>query len=165
MPFDQKGYNKQYYERNRRLIREQAKEKHLEYRERENERSRWYHQSHKPELSLYNQKKLLKYRLLVFKRLGNKCERCGIENFKVLQIDHRFNDGAADRKKNKSVSGYCAYKRLLELPDLESNFSLLCANCHAEKTFDVDGYGQGRRKHRRLTTEEIEAIKADVSLL
>lgn len=63
----------------------------------------------------------LKIRLLKIR--GKKCERCGFEKYKILQIHHR------DRNKNNN--------------DL-NNLELICPNCHAEEHY-LDSSWVGKR--------------------
>jgi len=58
--------------------------------------------------------------------LGGKCETCGINDMRVLQVDHVDNNGAAERRE--IGRGYAMMKRVLANP---SAYRCLCANCHA----------------------------------
>lgn len=73
-------------------------------------------------------------RAKAFDILGGKCVECGIEDWRVLQIDHKERilrktriDKSEDTGANlrrKIVSGYVDKDKL----------QLLCANCHQIKT-------------------------------
>lgn len=72
-------------------------------------------------------------RLGALEALGGKCAHCGIDDFRVLQIDHINGNGKEDRKKyGGRVTGM--YRNIIELGSQET-YQTLCANCHAIKTF------------------------------
>lgn len=75
----------------------------------------------------------------IFKRLGGKCCECGYSNAFGLEIDHIVALG-----RTKRINHGVQYYRNI-LADLKS-FQLLCANCHAIKTYD---------DRRRLKKESI----------
>src|SRR5687768_8083485 len=66
---------------------------------------------------------------------GGRCVHCGLDDTRVLQLDHVNNDGKAHRL----AVGKDPTKVLLEaerdhLAGDGSRFQLLCANCHVIKT-------------------------------
>jgi hypothetical protein len=74
---------------------------------------------------------------LVFSHYGGKCSCCGNDNIRVLQLDHKYNNGAEHRKalNNGSNSmGGCRVYRWAKLNEFPSFFQILCANCHHIKT-------------------------------
>ena len=75
-------------------------------------------------------------RLRVLKKFGGKCVRCGISDFRVLQIDHIFGRGGVDRKKWTCIA---FYRWILNTPkaieELEK-YQLLCANCNWIKKYE-----------------------------
>jgi hypothetical protein len=68
--------------------------------------------------------------------LGMKCAKCDISDFRVLQFDHKNNDGAAERGRNKSShkNSYVMFKAIIN--GERTDIQLLCANCHMLKTFE-----------------------------
>lgn len=56
--------------------------------------------------------------------LGGICAGCGCDNHAFLQVDHRKNNGASERK---ILTGQMVYRRVLSTP---SDYQLLCANCN-----------------------------------
>jgi hypothetical protein len=64
--------------------------------------------------------------------LGGKCVRCGITDYRVLQIDHVHNNGKEERKSNSD-------RKLLKIilnkiKNGSVDYQLLCANDHVIKT-------------------------------
>jgi hypothetical protein len=62
--------------------------------------------------------------------LGGICAACGEKDSDVLDIDHVYDDGAAERKANKRKN--IIYQLLAEGVDL-SRYQLLCKNCNWRK--------------------------------
>jgi len=77
----------------------------------------------------------------VLRRFGGKCEKCGFNDRRALQIDHIHGDGAKERKIH-SITGVRFYRKLLKLTDseLNRNYQLLCANCQWIKRFENHEY-------------------------
>jgi hypothetical protein len=71
--------------------------------------------------------------------LGGKCVRCGISDWRILEIDHRNGDGAIERRY---LSQIALYKKVLEDP---THYQLLCRNCNWEKALE-NGELTGRRR-------------------
>ena len=74
-----------------------------------------------------------KLRALAIKKLGEKCERCGFDDDRALEFDHRealFRNTNGIAKADAAVSA----REILDLEDPHSVFALLCANCHRIKT-------------------------------
>lgn len=65
-----------------------------------------------------------KLREQVFELFGYKCSRCGFDDRRALQIDHKNGGGARDRKRFSQTT---FIKYVLRTPDL---FQVLCANCN-----------------------------------
>jgi hypothetical protein len=59
--------------------------------------------------------------------LGTKCSRCGFDDIRALQIDHRFGGGTKERR-NLSYPAY--YLKILRNPE---RYQVLCANCNTIK--------------------------------
>jgi hypothetical protein len=68
----------------------------------------------------------------IFKKLGDKCIKCGFSDRRALQVDHVNGDGTAHRKQ----CGGSTFKYLRSiLRDITGAFQLLCANCHMIKHY------------------------------
>lgn len=67
----------------------------------------------------------------IIRLLGGQCEACGTDDFLVLDIDHRFSDGAEERR---------LYKGLAYLEHIRKNidtgrYAVLCANDNRRKRY------------------------------
>ena len=79
----------------------------------------------------------IKLRKRLIQKLGGKCSRCGIEDWRVLQINHINGGGHKERISKGSKK---TYKEILN-GERDGEFSLLCANCNI-----LYEYEMGRRK-------------------
>lgn len=72
-------------------------------------------------------------RNLIIERLGNKCNKCGFNDIRCLQIDHILGGG----KKEIGQKGwyYKRYLLSLKIDELNIKYQALCANCHAIKSW------------------------------
>ena len=65
--------------------------------------------------------------------LGGKCNRCGITDIRVLQVDHVNGGGNQERKQLRG--SWHLYENILQTLD-NKNYQLLCANCNWIKRYD-----------------------------
>ena len=72
-------------------------------------------------------------RLAVLSLLGNKCVMCGIDDFRVLQIDHIQGGGYKDKKSRTEAYWTTVINSVLKK---ENKYQLLCANCNWIKRFE-----------------------------
>lgn len=73
-----------------------------------------------------------------FTKLGGKCVKCGIDDVRVLQIDH-INGGGT--RESKLRGNLFAYRRVI---NGDSDLQLLCANCNWIKRHERKEYAQLR---------------------
>jgi len=73
-----------------------------------------------------------KRRIRALRKFGGKCILCMMDDFEVLQFDHKNNDGY---KYSESI--------LIQVEKYPERFQILCANCNVKK----EGY---RREFERL---------------
>ena len=122
---------------------------------------REFHESDKKRLGIqrrgWHTVQTEKDRMALLERLGGRCLYCGEYDPLVLQIDHRYGDGASDRLRGK---GKGRYRRLLALSDGELDklaLQVLCANCHLKKT---RLYGEfAPTQERRLTAKQRQRLE------
>ena len=77
-----------------------------------------------------------KWRDLAITALGSRCQRCGIKDKRILEIDHVFGNG---RNELKSLfkNDYVQFRRdVVERSD-SGHYQLLCCNCHRLKTLGL----------------------------
>lgn len=77
-------------------------------------------------------------RAKVFKKLGNKCVKCGFTDKRALQIDHIFGGGY---KENRGHSVSTNLKRVLRYG--KKRYQILCANCNWIKRHERKEFGRG----------------------
>ncbi len=66
---------------------------------------------------------------------GSKCVRCGDDRWQVLEIDHVYGGGSADRIAGLIDNNYS--RHMIEYVRAnQGHFQLLCANCHRIKTWE-----------------------------
>jgi hypothetical protein len=94
-----------------------------------------YQASHREDIALKTNMLNLAYKFEIFRLLGNKCSKCGKENWKVLQIDH-INGGGARHKREID----CNFYKWLKENEYPSGFQTLCCNCNAIKVIENKEY-------------------------
>ena len=62
---------------------------------------------------------------VVIEKMGGKCESCGFDDWRTLQVDHKTGTGGARQHT------YIIYAHILQ--GHTSGYQLLCANCNAIK--------------------------------
>lgn len=90
------------------------------------ESSRKYRKNNKKKVRETHGNYRRRLRMRVIKHLGGKCIECGIDDPRVLDIDH-VDPVLGKREKSK----YYFYRAIL---DNGEGFQVLCANCHRIKT-------------------------------
>lgn len=151
------SYNQKYYRKNREKIRRYQKGWREKNREKVKKYNQYWYQKNLAKRSEYakkwwieNKDKQLKLRVLlrknkkreIFKVLGNKCNNCGISDFRVLQIDHINGGGGKEIRtigRGDCINHY--YKQLiLDKPAFLRKYQLLCANCNWIKRYENKEY-------------------------
>jgi len=102
---------------------------------RDLERKRqWYREQKKwlrPEVKAYMRAYAKTYnknlRQRVLSLIGARCCRCGFDDARALQIDHKYGGGTKERRRF-SYTTY--YLHTLHHPE---NYQVLCANCNTIK--------------------------------
>jgi hypothetical protein len=104
------------------------------------EKARRYYQNNRDKVKASH----LKVRMKAIEVLGGKCARCGIEDFRVLQIDH-VNGGGLRERRNLSPSRF--YKKVIKSAKAgEGKYQVLCANCNMIKKYERQEHPRGRRR-------------------
>jgi hypothetical protein len=85
---------------------------------------------------LYSKEKHQDMRAKAIKALGGMCAKCGMDDYRCLQIDHIHGGGC---KELREVSSYTRYKKIVEDPDAAAKtYQVLCANHNWIKRFEND---------------------------
>lgn len=72
---------------------------------------------------------LRKTRKMALEALGNKCQRCGFDDERALQIDH-VNGGGSQERKFKTFQGSFNNNVIRSFMKGEDKYQILCANCN-----------------------------------
>jgi hypothetical protein len=83
----------------------------------------------------------------VIRRLGGKCARCGIHDFRVLQIDHVKGDGSQERLLFQQTTQRF-FQNVLKYAG--KKYQLLCANCNLAKRIEMNEVARKDLKHRLI---------------
>lgn len=79
-------------------------------------------------------KNRLKTKIEVFSAYGGvMCICCGESDIRFLTIDHKYNDGAEERRLLGSVGGGMAFYRYLKRLGYPDGYQVLCYNCNCGK--------------------------------
>lgn len=76
-------------------------------------------------------------RIKVLRILGGKCRRCGNEDWRVLQINHK-NGGGHEERSSRGMSGAALVRAILNGRKTD-DLDVLCANCNV-----IHEYERGR---------------------
>ena len=69
----------------------------------------------------------------IHEQLGSECIKCGVNDERVLCIDHIFGGGSIERKK----FGGAYYRRVFEkIKNGTDEYQLLCCNCNQIKKIE-----------------------------
>lgn len=72
----------------------------------------------------------------IIKKLGGKCVKCGNDDIRVLDINHKDPE-----VKHRYSNGYTWQRRLKDWEENIDDIEILCANCHRIYTWEQMGYG------------------------
>lgn len=83
-------------------------------------------------------------RLEVINALGGQCARCGIDDKRVLEVDHIHGDGSEQRRRNPAERNRATYwlNLLKAIQAGDIRVQVLCANCHRIKTWEAGDNGE-----------------------
>ena len=88
---------------------------------------------------------LVRIKQRLFDLLGDKCARCGLDDKRVLQVDHI--NGYQGKRESYKRSGTYLYRHIISGRLPKEDYQILCANCNWIKKFEnkeVPGYHQKR---------------------
>lgn len=128
-------------------IKKWQKEWRLANKEKLQLQAKEYYIKNKEKLNIHNRqeskKVVLKLRHDVQQKLGNKCVKCGITDWRILQVDHLKSNGREEFRHLGGTRGI--YKRVLSLSvdEMKSEYQLLCANCNVIKVYEQNEFGRG----------------------
>ena len=84
----------------------------------------------------YQAKRRAEHKKTVLEMFGGGCMECGYSNILALQIDHVVAIRRKSRDTRNSDSGANLWRKVAIGEVSEESVQLLCANCHAIKTYN-----------------------------
>jgi len=130
------AYQKKYRAEHKEAKNAKAKQYRLDNREGIRMYNKKYYTENKEAISQYIKKRGWRLKVEVLSYYSNgtpKCNSCGEEDIKVLQIDHVKGNGNKHRK-TIGRSG-AAFYRWLDKQNYPGGFQVLCANCNIRKLY------------------------------
>lgn len=124
--------NKKYYKKNKAtILKYRAKWYQKNKKKNDDYRKKWY-QKNLEKNREQRRNANNRARLIVIEFLGNKCKKCGFDDWRALQVDH-VNGGGTRERINMSHTSWSLLKRIKANP---FKFQLLCANCNWIKRYE-----------------------------
>lgn len=121
--FNKRLSNQKYYQKNREKLLSQQK-----IRDSKN----------KHNIHIRNQKRKNDNKIKVLTHYGNDtcaCVRCGVEDIRVLSLDHIYNNGYEERRRT-GWSGHEFYRQLI-IAGFPEGYQTLCMNCQWIKRYET----------------------------
>ena len=137
--------DRQWYEKNREKKREYHRQWYKKNPEKVRERKRQWRKKNPEKGREYCRGWNRRFRLRIIEHLGGKCNRCGITDVRVLQIDH-INGGG--RRELRSLSRHQYYH--LVFSDTIGKYQLLCANCNWIKKYESNENPNKAERERNM---------------
>jgi hypothetical protein len=125
--------NARYYVLNTELAKQRAKE--------------WY-RNNKARKVAQDKARRHKLKQDVLDKYGNRCNKCGFADTRILQIDHVLANGNIERL-DKTLTRYRPTFLRKVLNDTTGAYQLLCPNCNAIKFIEID----------KVLQEEVNAVR------
>ena len=88
--------------------------------------------------ALYARQYRRRLRHMALETLGGICVKCGVTDWRALQIDHIHGGGNIEMKKFNSTPDFC--KHIIANPD-KTKYQILCANCNKIKSYENKEWG------------------------
>jgi predicted nucleic-acid-binding Zn-ribbon protein len=90
-------------------------------------------------------------RTKVLDRLGPSCKHCGFSDVRALQIDHIHGGGIKDIRSSSNIQ---RYTRILKMPEPNTFYQILCANCNWIKRHENNETGSQTVNPTHLAFED-----------
>ena len=124
-----------YKESHREVLKERHRREYQKNKERYKKASSEYRRTHRKQVYEMNARwqraRTDLVRMEMLKAYGGKCCCCGETEQAFLELDHIYNDGAAERRKHKN--GFQEWLVLQKKGWPKDRHQLLCANCNKGK--------------------------------
>ncbi len=137
-----KGYSKRYYEEHRGYYKERNKEWQSKHKEHYEDYKKKYYRDHKEENKEHQKKYYKQRRLKLLNIISNNnpcCVRCGCNDIRLLEINHKNGGGNKETKKGKKSSKL--RNDILNGKRKTDDLELLCRVCNSRHWLELK-YGK-----------------------
>jgi hypothetical protein len=159
MPYADPKIRKNFYDKWRKAHKEHLRE----YARKWREKNRIYDNGR---TALSRRRNTRKLRRDIAKLLGNKCQRCGMNDERTFNFHHKDKNGHEHRRGQGPNTAY--YRSMIEMiKNSPGSIELLCANCHAiehwvpdEQVHDESKLNAFKVRRRKMPTpQQIRSIR------
>ncbi len=130
--FNQREYNKKYYQKHKEEIDKKNKKYYREHREEHNRYNEKYRQEHREFFREYNKKRTKRRRLKVLNIVSNNnpiCIRCGCNDLRLLEINHKNGGGSQEMRRGIGSSKF--WNNINNGKRETNDLEILCRVCNA----------------------------------
>jgi len=124
-----KEYMKQYHFDNKEKTKEYNKEYRIKHKESLKEKKTIYNKNHKEKIKAYGETYKENIRIDILNIISNNnpvCVRCGCDDVRLLEINHKNGGGGEERKKEMNY-----YQNIHKGRRKTDDLELLCRVCNA----------------------------------
>ena len=135
---EQQAYNREYFKKyykvkkNRDKVLKYTRDYYKTHKEQRMNTQRKWRTEHPEEWTKRTRDCDSRVRNALIELLGGKCMVCGIEDYRVLQVDHINGGGSIERRAGKGRNR----EYLRKVIDGNKDYQLLCANCNWIKRYE-----------------------------
>lgn len=135
--FDRKSYTQKYYQEHKEEYAARRKKWAKENKDKLNTYNQKYRDADRPRYRAYGKKADEKTKLNILKQYAQSetpsCANCGIDDIRVLCIDHLNNNGREEREK---IGFGGTFYQWLKTNDYPEGYQVLCWNCNHLKELE-----------------------------
>lgn len=154
-PEKRREYNRRYQEKHALRLKEEERKRYKTdgYRRAARERQLRHYKKNQEAANANGRRIRAAGAEMLFAAVGDFCERCGLNDRRVLQFDHRKGDGYLEPRNSRGGKYFLwlIYKKIGDAA-FRQKYAVLCANCHVIKTIE-NGEQNPRRPKARPPAE------------
>lgn len=129
------SYSQKYYQEHKEKINETTRKWCQNNKEKHQAYVREYIKNHREYYKKYGNNSNKRVRTRLMNLLGARCNHCGLEDMRILQVDHINGGGLKELKHFKGTNQM--YKYYVKNPTIAlQKLQLLCPNCNWLKRID-----------------------------
>lgn len=134
-------YSRKYYKKHAEKIREYSKKWRLDHLARARELGRKYYQKNKDKVTQLNKELSYKALCIVSDSDHPKCIRCGCDDVRFLEVNHKNGGGNKERKEARNRGGSTMRRDIVSGHRSISDLEVLCKPCNAIHALEL-AYGK-----------------------